>query len=117
MEYLQCGVWRVARCPADGRCVKEQRQLPRAKMCHLCIYIYISIIYVSLAAFGSFGTHFAFSLLHKAVHFSKVFFCIAHCTDEDQKSETIVCSRKCENYDKLTYTIRNYMVCIFMLNY
>jgi len=30
-------------------------------------------------------------------------FCLVHCTDEDQKSETIVCSLKCENYDKLTW--------------
>jgi len=31
------------------------------------------------------------------------FFRFAHCADEDQKSETIVCSRKHnENYDKLT---------------
>ena len=32
---------------------------------------------------------------------SSIFFCFAHCTDEDQKSETMVCSWNNENSDKL----------------
>ena len=34
-------------------------------------------------------------------------FCFLHCTDENQKSETIVCSWKNnENYDKLTWNFK-----------
>ena len=34
-----------------------------------------------------------------------------HCTDEDQKSETIVYSLKYENYDKLTWKYCRIRVC------
>ena len=44
-----------------------------------------------------FRFHQYYSALNKRI------FCLVLCTDVDQKSETIVWSLKCENYDKFTW--------------
>ena len=74
----------------DGRGDSVQVKLPETST----IYIQKKTSLTSLSPNEYIAIHTIYALIYNYtyyIYFQRI-FCLAHCTDEDQKSETIVCS-------------------------